>query len=88
MKGERPPHADHIAILHHARKNEDARFGCGGVAACALAPLASARTILLGGSWQGRPIDAVEVGNRSGTPVLVVGCIHGNETLYRWSQAV
>jgi protein MpaA len=41
---------------------------------------ASARTLLLGRSWQGRPIEAVEVGNPSGTPVLVVGCIHGNET--------
>ena len=41
---------------------------------------ASARTLLLGRSWQGRPIEAVEVGNRSGTRVLVVGCIHGNET--------
>jgi Zinc carboxypeptidase len=41
---------------------------------------ASARTVLLGRSWQGRPIRAVEVGNRSGTRVLVVGCIHGNET--------
>jgi protein MpaA len=41
---------------------------------------ASARTVLLGRSWQGRPIRAVEVGNPSGTPVLVVGCIHGNET--------
>ena len=35
---------------------------------------------MLGRSWQGRPIGAVEVGNRSGTRVLVVGCIHGNET--------
>jgi protein MpaA len=41
---------------------------------------ASARTVLLGRSWQGRPISAVEVGNPSGTRVLVVGCIHGNET--------
>src|SRR5436189_798790 len=41
---------------------------------------ASARTMLLGRSWQGRPIRAVEVGNPSGTRVLVVGCIHGNET--------
>jgi protein MpaA len=41
---------------------------------------ASARTVLLGRSWQGRPIHAVEVGNPSGTRVLVVGCIHGNET--------
>lgn len=41
---------------------------------------ASARTVLLGRSWQGRPIRAVEVGNPSGTRVLVVGCIHGNET--------
>jgi protein MpaA len=40
----------------------------------------SARTVLLGRSWQGRPIRAVEVGNPSGTRVLVVGCIHGNET--------
>jgi len=49
-------------------------------AAFALAPPALARTVLLGRSWQGRPITAVEVGNPSGTPVLVVGCIHGNET--------
>jgi len=41
---------------------------------------ASARTVLLGRSWQGRPIRAVEAGNASGTHVLVVGCIHGNET--------
>jgi protein MpaA len=41
---------------------------------------ANAKRVLIGRSWQGRPIKAVEVGNRSGTPVLVVGCIHGNET--------
>jgi protein MpaA len=40
----------------------------------------SARTVLLGRSWQGRPILAVEVGDPSGMPVLVVGCVHGNET--------
>ena len=45
-----------------------------------IATPASARTLLLGRSWQGRPIEAVEVGNPSGTRVLVVGCIHGNET--------
>src|SRR5213596_3394719 len=50
------------------------------LAACAIAASASARTLMLGRSWQGRPIEAVEVGNRSGTRVLVVGCIHGNET--------
>lgn len=49
-------------------------------AACVTAAPASARTHMLGRSWQGRPIEAVEVGHRSGTPVLVVGCIHGNET--------
>jgi protein MpaA len=49
-------------------------------AALLLAAAASGRTLLLGRSWQGRPIRAVEVGNPSGTPVLVVGCIHGNET--------
>jgi protein MpaA len=48
--------------------------------ALVLAATASGRTLLLGRSWQGRPIRAVEVGNPSGTPVLVVGCIHGNET--------
>ena len=46
----------------------------------ALPAAPSARTVVLGRSWQGRPIVAVEVGNRSGTPVLVVGCIHGDET--------
>jgi murein peptide amidase A len=50
------------------------------VAALLPATPASARTVLLGRSWQGRPITAVEVGNPFGTPVLVVGCIHGNET--------
>jgi protein MpaA len=50
------------------------------VASLAVVTPASARTVLLGRSWQGRPITAVEVGNPSGTPVLVVGCVHGNET--------
>jgi protein MpaA len=50
------------------------------VLALTMATPAAARTVLLGRSWQGRPIRAVEVGNPSGTPVLVVGCIHGNET--------
>jgi protein MpaA len=50
------------------------------VVALLVAAPASARTVLLGRSWQGRPIRAVEVGNPSGTRVLVVGCIHGNET--------
>ena len=48
--------------------------------ACLLPATASARTVLLGRSWQGRPIQAIEVGDPSGTRVLVVGCIHGNET--------
>jgi protein MpaA len=41
---------------------------------------ASARTTPVGRSWQGRPIEAVEVGNPAGTRVLVFGCIHGDET--------
>jgi protein MpaA len=48
--------------------------------ACVVPASASARTIPLGRSWQGRPIQAIEVGNPSGTRVLVVGVIHGNET--------
>jgi murein peptide amidase A len=56
-----------------------------GLFVCVLASLAvvtpaSARTVLLGRSWQGRPIRTVEVGDPSGAPVLVVGCIHGTET--------
>lgn len=45
-----------------------------------LAADAHAHTVLLGRSWQGRAIRAVEVGNPSWRRVLVVGCIHGNET--------
>jgi protein MpaA len=36
--------------------------------------------VLLGRSVDGRPIQVVRVGNPHGTPVLVVGVIHGNET--------
>jgi murein peptide amidase A len=50
------------------------------VAVCALPAGASVHTVVLGRSWQGRPIVAIEVGNPAGTPVLVVGCIHGDET--------
>jgi protein MpaA len=39
----------------------------------------AARVRLLGHSFQGRPITGVEVGDPSGTTVLVVGCIHGDE---------
>jgi protein MpaA len=37
------------------------------------------QSILLGRSVDGRAITAVEVGDPTGTTVLVVGCIHGNE---------
>jgi protein MpaA len=50
------------------------------LAGCTLSAAASARTVLLGRSWQGRPITAVDVGNPAGTRIVVVGCIHGNET--------
>ena len=46
---------------------------------CALPALASGRAIVLGHSWQGRPIVAHEVGNPEGVPILVVGSMHGNE---------
>lgn len=50
-------------------------------AMAALLPQADAagHVIALGRSWRGRPIEAVEVGNRSATRVLVVGAVHGNE---------
>jgi protein MpaA len=47
---------------------------------CVLPAAAAARTVPLGRSWQGRPITAIEVGNPSGTRVLVVGAVHGTET--------
>lgn len=49
-------------------------------ATCAVSAAAAPRTVVLGRSWQGRPIEAVEVGNPAGVRVLVVGCIHGDET--------
>ena len=36
-------------------------------------------SVLLGRSVDGRPIEAVRVGDASGPRVLVVGCIHGDE---------
>ncbi|MEA2210453.1 MAG: murein peptide amidase [Solirubrobacteraceae bacterium] len=44
------------------------------------ATMAKAHWMLLGRSEQGRAILADRVGNPSGPRVLVVGCIHGNET--------
>jgi protein MpaA len=49
-------------------------------AGLAAAAPAGARSVLLGRSWQGRPIRTFEVGDPAGVRVLVVGCIHGNET--------
>jgi len=37
------------------------------------------RIVMLGRSREGRPIQAIEIGDPAGTRVLVVGCIHGNE---------
>jgi protein MpaA len=37
------------------------------------------RVVMLGSSRDGRPIQAIEVGDPSGTRMLVVGCIYGNE---------
>ena len=45
----------------------------GGVSA------ARPRAVPLGRSERGRPIVAIRTGNPRGTPVLVVGCIHGTE---------
>lgn len=53
------------------------------LAALVLVPASAAATgavrVPLGRSERGRPIVAYEVGNPQGTPVLVVGCIHGTE---------
>ncbi|TML84878.1 MAG: murein peptide amidase A [Actinobacteria bacterium] len=45
----------------------------------AAGPAVAAHVELLGRSVDGRPIRAIEVGDPSGTRLLVVGCIHGNE---------
>ena len=46
----------------------------------AAALILAAHALMLGRSVDGRPITAYRVGNPHGTPVLVVGSIHGNET--------
>jgi len=50
------------------------------VFACSPAPgISSPQRLMLGRSEQGRPIDAIRVGNPKGARVLVFGCIHGTE---------
>jgi murein peptide amidase A len=51
-------------------------------AACSLAPAeaANATRHLIGRSLRGQPIYAYESGSPAGEKILVVGCIHGNET--------
>ena len=58
------------------------RLAVGNVllAALALPSVSDGRAVLLGRSWQGRPITAFEVGNPGGIRVLVFGCVHGTET--------
>jgi predicted deacylase len=41
--------------------------------------IAAPRTVVLGSSEDGRPIDLVHLGDPRGARVLVVGCIHGTE---------
>jgi hypothetical protein len=56
--------------------------GAAALAALLLPLPASADSgrLLIGGSVEGRRIDAVELGDRhSSKKLLVVGCIHGNE---------
>jgi protein MpaA len=56
-----------------------AAVGCATLVLVAPASARTAGTTLLGRSVEGRPITAVEVGDPTGTRILVVGCIHGNE---------
>lgn len=52
----------------------------GLVAALALVPSADAATkVVIGHSQAGRPIVAYRAGDPTGPPVLIVGCIHGDE---------
>lgn len=52
---------------------------CAVLAAVSAGLAQASRVVLLGHSVDGRPINAIEVGNPDGVRVLVVGCIHGNE---------
>jgi predicted deacylase len=49
------------------------------LAAVLIAVIGVAGPITIGRSVQGRSIIAIRAGDPRGTPVLVVGCIHGNE---------
>lgn len=50
------------------------------VASAAPGPAVTKPSVVrLGRSWEGRPIVAIRAGDPHGPPVLVVGCIHGNE---------
>ncbi|MGZ4356482.1 MAG: M14 family zinc carboxypeptidase, partial [Gaiellaceae bacterium] len=52
---------------------------CLGTGEVRAAPRSGSRSGLIGRSWQGRPIRAVEVGAPGRPRVLVVGCVHGDE---------
>ena len=49
------------------------------VGSLALAPSAAAQRIVLGRSVEHRPIVAYRLSDPHGHPVLIVGCVHGNE---------
>jgi hypothetical protein len=51
----------------------------GGAGPTAAAHASRPERVLLGRSERGRPVVAYRMGNPRGTPVLVVGCIHGTE---------
>jgi murein peptide amidase A len=52
---------------------------CAGLAAMPASAVSAQQQLLLGRSLEGRPIQAVEVGDPAGLKVLVVGCVHGTE---------
>jgi murein peptide amidase A len=69
-------------VRHPAPQERPGRCRTAALAAALIAGLAAsaaAHAELLGRSVQGRPIVAYEVGDPAGVPVLVVGCVHGNE---------
>ncbi|HEY6396440.1 MAG TPA: M14 family metallopeptidase [Solirubrobacteraceae bacterium] len=56
-----------------------ARRGAAAATESRPSPKPSSKTILLGRSYDGRPIFVTRVGDPDGARVLVFGCIHGNE---------
>jgi succinylglutamate desuccinylase len=74
----RAKHLRHAASTCRRRRWRAARI-CAALTFFAFAAPAGAAQTLLGRTTLGRPIPLIEAGDPNGIPILVVGCIHGDE---------